>query len=304
VWFALLLFLIASPFAAPATFDEAYRAGLTALQRNQLGAAMVNLQTAAKLQPSNGRVWVALAQTYRKLHEPGNAEAAAAKAFSLTPNDPLVIQSLVIYYFEAAQPLLQREKFADAITLLRDAANKLGKHSQLELALGVSYYGLRRFNEAADAFLNTIALSPGTEQPYIFLGRMLEQIPERLPKVTKLFADFEKPNPSNYRGYLLHAKALNAQFIEPETARKLLARAIALNDRDASAHFELGVLLDRMHLFSEAAAEFERAALLEPSDAATHYRLARLYDRLDKPEAAAVERERHAKLIKAQDAMR
>lgn len=335
---ALVLFLIVAPIAAPATFDQAYRAGLTALQHNELEAAESNLQTAAKLQPNNGRVWAALAQTYRKLQQPASAETAAGKASTLAPKDPLVLQSLVIYYlesaqirkaagaqaayaavtpgdpaaaeraaslyFEAAQPLLQHEKFAEAIPLLREAVNKAGKHPQLELALGVGYYGLRRFNEAADAFLNTIVLRPETEQPYLFLGRMLDQIPARLPQLTKVFADFEKANPSNYQGYLLHAKALNAQLLEPENARQLLKRANALNDRDASAHFELGALLDRMHLFPEAAAEFERAALLDPSDPATHYRLARLYDRLNKPEAAAAARERHATLVKAQDTMR
>jgi len=47
--------------AAPATFEETFRAGLLALQRNDLNSAETNLETAAKLAPGNGRVWVALA---------------------------------------------------------------------------------------------------------------------------------------------------------------------------------------------------------------------------------------------------
>lgn len=304
MWFVFVLFLIASPSASPATFDEAYRAGLTALQHNDLEAAKSNLESAARLQPNNGRVWVALAQTYWKLQQPGAAETAASKAFHFSPKDPLVTQSLGIYYSEAAQSLLLKEDFTGAVAVLRQAAGKLKQDPQVELMLGVSYYGLRRFNEAAEAFLSTIALSPDTAQPYIFLGRMLDQIPERLPEVTKLFAAFEKTHPSNYLGYFLHAKALNAQFLEPEAARQLLQRSIALSDHDAAAHFELGMLLDRMHRFSDAAEELERAASLDPSDPATHYRLARLYDRLNKPEQAAIERERHAKLTQAQDSAR
>ena len=55
---ALFLFLAASP-----TFEESFRAGLLALQRNDLTAAEENLSAAAKLPPNNARVWVALAQT-------------------------------------------------------------------------------------------------------------------------------------------------------------------------------------------------------------------------------------------------
>ena len=73
----LALFLL---LAASATFEESFRAGLLALQRNDLNAAETNLEAAAKLAPDNGRVWVALAQTYWKLKQSVKADAAAAKA--------------------------------------------------------------------------------------------------------------------------------------------------------------------------------------------------------------------------------
>ena len=40
---------------------------------------------------------------------------------------------------------------------------------QLELALGVTYYGLRRFPESVDQFFKTIDLAPDIPQPYAFL---------------------------------------------------------------------------------------------------------------------------------------
>lgn len=325
------LFLL---FAASQTFEESFRAGLLALQRNDLPAAAENLGAAAKLAPNNGRVWVALARTYWKLKENGRANEAAAKASAVAPADPLVLSTLAIYYaesdqllkaadaqakysamtpqdtaarekaeswyFEGVQPLLQQQKFAEAIAILSTATERLKSSAQLELALGVAYYGLRRFDEAAGAFLRTIAISPTTDQPYLFLGRFLGQIPVRLQEVTQQFIKYEAANPESATGYLLHAKALNAQSIEPEVARKLLERSISLNDRDASAHFELGCVFDRMQNYSEAADELEKAATLDPADPATHYRLSRLYDRLGKPDAARIERERHAKLVEAQ----
>ena len=144
---ALLLLL------ASATFEESFRTGLLALQRNDLNAAQSNLEAAAKLAPNNGRAWIALAQTYWKQKAHVKADAAAARAEALAPRDPLVLSSLAIYYgesgqalksavaqarysalvpgdssareraeslcFQAAQPLLRQGKFAEAIAILK-----------------------------------------------------------------------------------------------------------------------------------------------------------------------------------------
>ena len=330
---ALFLFLAATP-----TFEESFRAGLLALQRNDLSAAAANLGAAAKLAPHNGRVWVALAQTYWKQKDGPKADEAAAKAALHGAGDTLVQSTLVIYYSEsgqlikaaeaqakyaslapqdtealkkaeslycqAVQPLLQRQNFGDAIGILSNACEQVPNSAQLELALGVACYGLRRFDEAAAAFLRTIAISPDVAQAYVFLGRFLDQIPGKLPEVTKVFAAYERLNPASATGYLLHAKALNAQSIEPETARKLLEKAISIDPRDPAAHFELGVVFDRTRNYSEAAREFEKAAELNPADSATHYRLSRIYDRMGNADAARREREIHAKLVAAEEAAR
>jgi tetratricopeptide (TPR) repeat protein len=325
-------------FAASSSSDDSLRAGLIALQRGDLAAARTNLEAASKLAPRDGRVWVALSQTYWRLHEEAEAEDAAGKAAAFAPEDPAVLQSLAIYYsetdqnlkaaqaaakysakvpeksdarehavelyFAAARPLLDQQKFTEAVVILKEGAARLPRSAQLELALGVADYGLRRFDDAADAFLRTIEIAPEIEQPYTFLGRILDQIPSRLPQVTERFAAYESAHPASAEGYLLHAKALDAQSVSPEMALRLLQKSIAMNAGDASAHFEMGTLLDRLQRFADAAAEFERAAGLAPSDAAAHYRLARDYDRIGKREAAQAEREKHAQLVKAQEAIR
>ena len=66
----------------------------------------------------------------------------------------------------------------------------------------------------------------------------------------------------------------------------------------------LGVTLDQLQRYQEAAADFAHAAELAPSDAAAHYRLSRDYDRIGKHEAAQAERARHAQLIRAQEIVR
>ncbi|SPE41039.1 Tetratricopeptide TPR_2 repeat protein [Candidatus Sulfopaludibacter sp. SbA3] len=314
------------------------RAGLIALQRGDLAAAESNLAAANKLAPRDGRVWVALSQTYWRLHRNGDAEDAAGKAAAFAPEDAVVLQSLAIYYsetnqtlkaaqaqakysakapenraareragalyFEAGRPLLEQQKFAEALAIFKEGSVRLPGDAQLELALGVAYYGLRRFDEAADAFLRTIGIAPETEQPYGFLGRILDQIPSRLPQVTQRFAEYETTHPASAAAYLLHAKALDAQSLDVEKALHLLEKSIAIDAGDASAHFEMGTVLDRLQRFADAAAEFARASELAPSDASAHYRLARDYDRIGKHAAAQAEREKHAQLVKAQEAIR
>jgi tetratricopeptide (TPR) repeat protein len=301
-----LLFLLAAP---PASFDETFRAGLIALQKNDLPAALKSLTSAASLAPANGRVQVALAQAYWKSGDRVKAQESAGRAEKLAAGDPVLRDTLVTYYsttyFEQVQPLLQQQKFAEALATLEEARRHVGSGvAQIELALGVSYYGLRRFDEAAEAFLRTTDLAPEQDQPYLFLGRILDQIPGRWADATVRFARYEAAHPQSSVGYLLHARGLDAQSLEPETAKALLEKSLELDDSSAPAHFELGTVLDRSQQFEAAVRQFERAVALDPTDAATHYRLARDYDRIGKHEAAEAERRRHTELVKAQEPLR
>jgi len=275
-------------FLAAATFDESYRAGLLALQRGDLAAAQSNLEEARRLSPRDGRAWIALAQIYWRRHKLAEADDAAAKAAALSPDNSAVVQGLAIYYFEIAQPLLDRQQFAEALAALKKAPPT----AQIELARGVAHYGLRRFDDAADAFLRTIALAPETPQPYDFLGRILDQVPNRLPQVTERFAAYHAAHPDLPAARLLYAKALNAQSLDPEKVLTLLDRPT-----DASAWFERALALDSLHRYSDAVAAYEHSAQLAPADPATHYHLARDYDRLGNHEAAQRERKTHADLI-------
>lgn len=321
-----------------AAAEDPYRTGLIALSQGDLAAARTNLELANRQAPRDGRVWIALAQTYWRLQRNSDADHAAAKAREFGESDTAVLQGLTIYYtethqawkaaqaaahysaklperadlrehavdlyFQAAQPLLDQQKFTEALAILQEGTARLPGSAQLELALGVAGYGLRRFDEAADAFLRTIDIAPETEQPYTFLGKILDQIPSRLPQVTARFAAYESAHPTSAAGYLRHAKALDAQSIEPEMALRLIDKSVALNAGDPAAYFERGVALDRLQRFMEAAAAFERAVQLAPSDPAGHYRLARDYDRIGKHEAAAAERAKHAELVRTQETVR
>ena len=86
--------------------DDSLRAGLLALQRGDLDVGAKQSGSGQRSStPRDGRVWVALSQTYWRLHKDADADEAAGKAAALAPEDPAVLQGLAIYYSETHQTL-------------------------------------------------------------------------------------------------------------------------------------------------------------------------------------------------------
>lgn len=201
------------------------------------------------------------------------------------------------YYFDLAQVLLVHQDFEDATQILESSRRVFAKSPQLELALGVAYYGQRRFSDAVDSFLRVIAMAPDVEQPYVFLGRIIDQAGERLPEVEKRFASYAKASPKNAVSQFLYAKAISASAGDPAAVEALLRKSIALDSRNWEAHLELGIALEKRRAYDDAAKELLHSIELNPKSSTPHYRLARIYDRMGKKQEAETERARHAALV-------
>jgi tetratricopeptide (TPR) repeat protein len=280
-------------------FDTTFRDGLIALNENNLPVAESRLESASQLEPRNPRVWVALAQTYWKQHKLAQAESAVHNAEKFAAGDAVVRRTIDLfytedYYFEIAQLHLKQQEFAAALETLEAGRKKFDRSPQLALAAGVACYGLRRFPEAIDAFLRTNELDPAIEQPYVFLGRMLDQAEGKLPRITQVFAAFAVRAPENYLSSYLYGKAL--ALANDPGGEALLRKSIERNAAFGDAHFELGVLLEAQRKYADAAVEMRRAAELSPTDPVPHYHLAQIYARLGRPEEAAAERAQHARM--------
>lgn len=270
--------------------------GLIALQHGQLSEARADFEDASRADAGNPYVWASLAETYLRLNEPRKAESSASEAAKLGATNPVVTRALGMFYFEYAQQLLRKEDFTHAADVLETALKRDANNAQLVLALGVARYGQRRFEDAILQFLQVIKIDPSVEQPYLFLGRILDQAGSHLPEITKAYESWAAKNPQNAKAQLLLAKALLAANARDPKAEDLLRRSIALDGSDWESHYELGVLLSGKHEYQPAAAELTRSIELDPKQAMTHYHLARVYDRLGEPEKAKAEREIHQKL--------
>jgi tetratricopeptide (TPR) repeat protein len=391
VWIFLLLF-----WANPASFDDALRAGLQALQNNSLPVARAKLEEASRIQPHNASALLGLAQTYWRLGLADLARAAANQAQSADPDNPVVLHGLAYFYSESGDPAraaplearyaakaprdpdalaraanlflqagqpkpaievarqgllhddraglhdllgqayemdgqsenaatemqaainlnryeesyyfdlgrlyLRHNNPAAAVNILEESRKVFAKSAQLELALGVAYYSLRRFAAAADCFLRTIQFAPQAEQPYVFLSRMLDQVADRLPRITEAFAAFHKAQPDSYLADFVYAKALSAGSADPQQVETLLRQSIALNAKFWESHYELALLLERRRDLDGAAGEYRRAIELDPDKPDLHYHLARVYERLGKKAEAASEHAAHERLTSAETA--
>jgi Flp pilus assembly protein TadD len=200
------------------------------------------------------------------------------------------------FAFDYCQALLRRQDFTRAADVLSKALESHPDDAQLVLALGVARYGQRRFDDAITAFLKVIRIDPQVEQPYVFLGKMLDQAGEHLGEITAAVEKWSAGNPQNALGLLLLAKARLAGDSKDPSAEDLLRRSIGLDGDNWEAHYELGVLLEGKRNWLGAATELKRSAELDGKQAMPHYHLARVYDRLGQEDKAKAERALHEKL--------
>ena len=230
-----------------------------------------------------------LGEAYEMDSQTENAAIEMRKAIKLNAYE-------ASYYFGLARLYLRHQNAEAAVQILQEGRKTFARSQQLELALGVAYYGLRRFSDAADCFLSTIRMAPEVEQPYVFLGRMLDQAEDRLPQVTEAYAARVKSKPDDYLANFLYGKALSIASGDRRQIEALLRKSIALKGDFWESHYDLGILLERGRDFAGAASEFQRAIELSPNSPTPHYHLARVYERLGKKTEAAAEHAAHERL--------
>ncbi len=193
------------------------------------------------------------------------------------------------YYFELGQLLIDQENFTTAVQVLEAGQQIFDKSAEIELALGGAYYGLKKYDSAGFAFLKTVTLAPQAPQPYVFLGRLLDQNTKWLPEITSVFATFAENQPKQYLPQFLYGKALLLGDNLPQ-AEAFLRKSITLEDRFWEAHYQLGILLRKKADLNRAEQELKRSAILAPGNPMPHQELAWIFDHMGKPADARQER--------------
>lgn len=289
----LVLCVIYGAYGAESQDSFVQRAG-EALAKHD-ASAVIEISSEGLKQGENAGLRNLLGKGYAQSGQMDKAVPELKAAIRLAPDNEA-------FRFDLARLFLYQQDFQAAIAGLEDARKQFPRSAQIELALGVAYYGQRRFEDTVQAFLKTIDLAPDVPQPYLFLGRILEHAGAHMPEIAAKFAAWERLEPANPEAPLLHAKALLAQFppagwdAKADEAQALLEKSIALKSNSAEAQFELGCLMERNHDYARAAELLEKSIQLNPNDPVAHYRLSRVYDRLGKKAQAGAERALHERL--------
>lgn len=240
----------------------------------------------AESSKADSHAWSRTAGLYLAAGDTKSALPAAKKAAGKSPEAA----------FTWAEVFLHRQQPTPAADLLQVALNSYPNNPQLVLALGVARYGQRRFADAILEFLKVIKLDPTVQQPYLFLGRILDQAGPHLAEITQDYEKWEAANPKSAKPKLLLAKALLTNDNTSARAEALLQHSIQLDATDWESHYQLGLLLANKHEYKQAAPELLRATQLNAKEPMPHYHLARVYDRLDKPKLAEAQRAIHQQL--------
>ncbi|HGG04473.1 MAG TPA: tetratricopeptide repeat protein [Aliiroseovarius sp.] len=206
-----------------------------------------------------------------KLHE------LAVETYSTIPqNDP--------QYFLAtlarAEVLRQMDQTDEAIDVLINLAAANPKRPRVFQILGDTYRLQKRFEEAAEAYDNAIALfqRPAQSQWSLYFSRGISR--ERTGRWNQAEADFrkalelnpEQPTVLNYLGYSFVEQGENL-----DEALDMIKRAVAARPDDGYITDSLGWVYYRLGRYEEAVIEMERAVELKPVDPVVNDHLGDVY---------------------------
>ncbi len=232
-----------------------------------------------------------------------NFDAARDVFGGIPPSSPYYEQARI----EIAASLAADERKDEALTLMRAAVKADRSSEELRLTLAGLYAEQDRFEEAAAAATEAIALlgaSPTEDSWRFYVARAaalmeLKRWPEAegdLKKAVDIAP--EEPTTLNYLGYSWAERGENL-----EEAFRLIEKAVALAPNSGAIIDSLGWAHYQLGRYEEALPHLEKAASIEPADATITDHLGDVYARLGRKVEAEFQW-RRALELKPADAVR
>ncbi|MBO0720098.1 MAG: tetratricopeptide repeat protein, partial [Blastocatellia bacterium] len=186
----------------------------------------------------------------------------AADAYSMLkavqPNVAREIEAKSLFCMGRA--LIEEQRYADALTPLRQATVLDPKAAYNHHALGLAYRGLNDYEKAIDSLQRAVELAPAWALPQIQLGAIyLER--GRSSKATAAFSEAAQRDPSNYIPHeqLARLYLKSGKLKEAESEAEL---AVNLGSKTGVSHMMLGMIYERRYLWGPAADNYEKGLAL------------------------------------------
>jgi len=187
--------------------------------------------------------------------------------------------------FDWGNELLLHQGFDPAVKIFTSGVERYPHAAMLHIGLGIAYYSLGFYDDAAQALCRATDLAPSDPRPYLFLGRMFDISVRHADEVTKRLKRFVEMQPGNALASYYYAMSLwkgqRGQSVQADMDQiaSLLKRAATLDPKFPDSHLQLGILYAGEQRYSNAIGEYQRAIKLKPDLADAHYHLAQAYSR-------------------------
>ena len=240
--------------AEPSNFDAHFRLGLLALNAQDLSTAVASLDRASQLRPGNAQVWLALAQTQRKMKNKSQAAEAATKAESLAANDPVMLHGLALFHSELGN-------WAKAAGLERRYAG-IATGDRGAVVRAVSFYLQAGQPKPAIELAGKALATEKRADLHNLLGKAYEADGQFDKTIIELQKAIQlAPREESYVFDLAYVLLLHQNF---DVAIQLLEPAKKIFPRSAQLELALGIANYGQRKFAEAVDAFIRTAELAP----------------------------------------
>lgn len=282
---------------ADAAPDAAALASLAKIltREGALEPASDTLDRALALSGHDMAVWIELSRLRQQQGDAEGAIHAAERAVHLGPHEPEVI----LGYAEA---LISARRHQQALEFLNGVSQRMDHRPGFHHTLGVAYFGLHRFIEAAAAFGRATELDPAWDTPHFLLGTSRLASGDSLG-AAEAYRQAIAANPHNPLQFVYLVRAYDKLGPDFDTlAVDAARRALELDPENVECRIRLARHMLEQGKLNEARASLERIVSSHPDILKSRILLARTYNRLGMPEEAAAQRDAVTALNVQQDA--
>jgi len=236
--------------------------GAVLVREGQWAAGIRELEQALAVKPADDAAQVNLALAYANTGAQAKAVPLFAKAESAARarNAHLPAQTLEVY----AKSLAATGQIDGAIARMKEAAAQSGETAQMHADLGSLYAQRKNWSEAEEEFNQALRMDPKSARFHLQLGFMLQAEQKGDPAAEWTKAGALAPNDAQ----ILQAagKALADAGLD-EKAAPILEEALRIEPHSAATAYSLGLVYQRTNRVAEAADLFRKVVQAEPKNA-------------------------------------
>ena len=234
------------------------------MEEEKPAAALPLLRRAADLAPDDAGVRHYLGYALWRI---GQADAAAVeleRALKLAPGNSDTLYILGRIAASRAGALIEAQKPAAALPLLRKAARLAPDEAGIHHYLGYALWSTGKPDEAAVAFRRALELAPDNVYTMYFLGRIAASRGQD-DRAIELYEAMVAAGEPIYDTYQQVGKAYLKKG-QTQKAREATQQALRQKPLDGGLHYQLGRIYLQLNRRSEAQDEFDTAKRLKAAD--------------------------------------